>query len=441
MSDEINEAKDGLIPEPVQMGLRDQISLFLTDLVRKEKITNAQTSQFLLEETTKLAYERWLRIVFCSQLYNFDPETVVRNRIEELIDQFSRGDFVTGTCMSSFRREDIDTLKTIASRWDGYDFKRDCPFSSEERRECVRWFEAVQRKNERQSGTNNRIYCDGKTYKPGEWFTVGKKEDEILGNEVQVTLPLVGGQSVIIKISSFSEECFPRESSCPLNLDIPVANAMFYYGEEEPRKRTTRGITLYDPVLVQSLYKMSGSYSLTYLRKENAAMKMLHHFDPSTLTKMRDILAADVGLTPQVLEKGLTANVLWKIHSFVRKFISGEEVSSDGGLDELIKAYTEDGFFPGDCKSVAALIIGFGEAINIPGRAITGGVDGIGGHVWAEQYIPFLRSWVPNDPAVGAFYVYPDKGNIYILDGEIVPDSDIQLSVTFSKPKESTKKK
>lgn len=426
--------------EYAQIQLGKLVDLYLSRLFnRLPRMVQMGVPQIFIDSERELINNRQRQIIICAEICGSDPSKIIQERARQLLEQFKQGNFHTGTYLAGFSREDIELLRQALLEPEESGLSLDFLIKSQERQRYSQWFEELFKEKEERKNIkiSETIYFRDGKFKPGQWITVGNEDIEP-GETLDISVPIIGGRVTKVHIPQWDESLFPREEEYSLGEQtFPISNALFYYGVKELQDPNIREVVAHSPQRQRELYRESGSYlvnlqvaSIFNLREK------LHRINPELKKKIRSIIFRDMKL-PLASKNLPIAYVLWQIQEFIRKVSSNEEVEdSHSDLAYLLDSYDRDKKFPGDCKSISTLVVGFGEAIGIFGRRVAGSTfdteenEVRGHHVWAEQFIPVLNSWVPNDPG-GAFYTYPNKGEIYAIEGEFTPIPGIQIKVNF----------
>jgi len=120
---------------------------------------------------------------------------------------------------------------------------------------------------------------------------------------------------------------------------------------------------------------------------------------------------------------------LGNVYKFVRSHAHPDgELEAKRDFDEILEEFIKHKKIHGSCKSRATFTAGLLNSLGIPSRIVSGHIfsensELIGGHVWAEAYIPIPNKskegcWAPIDPSTGVFLIFPSK-HIYTVEAEL----------------------
>lgn len=403
--------------------LANSIDRFIKSSLRLEHFFRLG-GHFFIEKERELLKEVSRQTSYLSELCKEDPNSLVQERIKEILENFKKGVFHLGdTYLGSLRRDDEVVLKDVLR--DLHEGK--LPFEQCTEEDRQRYENSLRESLKAAEGSPSRLnqFWLKEWYDSGSWVQINYE------GESPPFFPLMGvvlkeGRKIVIDIPGWREQNFPRQNEIWKEKTFPIANTLFYYEEQNPGDKETRTITC---PKVEEIRGVHIPYPFSYPSEVSE-----RHYDAIVKRKLRTILKRDAGLDKESLWKMSTYEALLRLMRFIDKKTSGEDVPGieEMRIEDLIQCYTRDGRFPGTCKAMATLTASFCEALNIPARILEGQIIGYGGHMWAEVYLPTINKWVPVDPALGTFLTYPSEEVSYLLHGTVKPQKKRKINVRIT---------
>lgn len=250
------------------------------------------------------------------------------------------------------------------------------------------------------------------------WYDIPTKEYEYMCNRggMLENMVLIPGKNIQADL------LYPGEIKC-IDMEMDRENPLFH---SENMKRVEPGhyrfTTRYMPTKVPEIPSPQKARKLTGGVKD---WRVIEDF-------LGEAEAEDLILTLQ------------KIHDKVDESANGPD--DDEGWEDfkaIFDEYKSTGRFSGRCKSISTFTAGLIEALGLRSRSISGNTIHLTtiltgprgekitenrinyeGHMWSEAYIPINENtgyWIPVDPAIHTFLVFPDEDPFYILGGIELP--------------------
>lgn len=376
------------------------------------------------------------RLSYISSEINKNPDDVLTDTIERVLNGIREGVFSYGPYISYSRedepviRELLDEIKTGRRKLH--------PFTEEDKVRTENVIKETTERNVEAPSLVDKFLLDGEWRETNKWYELKpqEEEEESIWNRVSITIPLVGGRTITIQLSKFDPSLFPREDGL-LDQTFPVTHAVFHYTEPRKKDSLTRRIKCVERTediaeklgtLEEALVSGSEDEIGMELRKKMARVLRLGKIDPSSFRRFAPVLTV--------------SEIIEDLTDFIHSNSTGENLDRKGNemdLELLIDQFLKHGSFPGNCRSISTLVVGFAKFIGLKGRIVNGSFQDLednnsGGHMWAEIYIPKIKNWVPADASLDTTLVYPSTSEIYFLNSELVTPikESLRIKVTYS---------